>query len=130
MLEMHGVSRRLMSYNQVLEGYVFSGVYFSRAYLTGHGEEVRAFLRGLVRSFRFIMEHEKRARTHLPKYTSVPMDVAMRSALRDLTGEGRESLEKLNRQQDLLIKFGYLKEKVSLKDLVDYTLLPKGRALQ
>jgi ABC-type nitrate/sulfonate/bicarbonate transport system substrate-binding protein len=130
MLEMHGVSRRLMSYNQVLEGYVFSGVYFSRAYLAGHGEEVRAFLRGLVRSFRFIADHEKRARTHLPKYTSVPMDVAMRSALRDLTGEGRESLSKLDRQQDLLIKFGYLKEKVSLKDLVDYTLLPKGRALQ
>lgn len=125
MLEMHGVSRRLMSYNQVLEGYVFSGIYFSRAYLEDHSGEVRAFLRGLVRSFQFITDHEKRARTHLPKYTSVSMDVAMRSALRDLTGRGRESLVKLDRQQDLLIKFGYLKERVSLKGLVDYTLLPE-----
>lgn len=124
MLEMHGVSRRLMSYNQVLEGYVFSGVYFSRAYLADHREEVRAFLRGLVRSFQFINDHEKQARMHLPKYTSVPMDVAMRSALRDLTGRGRESLAKLDRQRNLLIKFGYLKARVSLKDLIDYTLLP------
>lgn len=125
MLEMHGVSRRLMSYNQILEGYVFSGVYFSKAYLAGHTNEVRAFLRGLTRSFQFIGDHEKRARMHLPKYTSVAMDVAMRSALRDLTGGGRESLVKLDRQQDLLIKFGYLKGRVSLKDIVDYTLLPQ-----
>jgi ABC-type nitrate/sulfonate/bicarbonate transport system substrate-binding protein len=124
MLEMHGVSRRLMSYNQILEGYVFSGIYFSKEYLASHAGEVRAFLRGLVRSFQFITDHEKRARAHLPKYTAVSMDVAMRSALRDLTGGGRESLEKLDRQQDLLIKFGYLKERVSLKGLVDYTLLP------
>jgi ABC-type nitrate/sulfonate/bicarbonate transport system substrate-binding protein len=124
MLELHGVSRRLISYNQIVDGYVFSGIYFSEKYLKNHSNEVRAFLRGLVRSFQFIRNNEKRARSYLPKYTSVPMHVAQRSALRDLRGKGRESIEKLERQQDLLIKFGYLKERVSVKSLIDYSLLP------
>jgi ABC-type nitrate/sulfonate/bicarbonate transport system substrate-binding protein len=124
MLELHGVSRMLRSFNDIVPGYVFSGVYFSDKYLAAHPNEVRAFLRGLVRSFDFIKNNEKAARRHIPKYTSVSDDVAQRCALRDLSGRGRERFEMLDRQQDLLIKYGFLNQKASLKGIVDYSYLP------
>lgn len=123
MLESHGVSRKLRTFNDIVPGYVFSGVYFSNKYLATHPKEVRAFLRGLVQSFEFIRTNEKAARRHIPKYTSVSDDVAQRCALRDLSGGGRESLAMLDRQQDLLFKFGFLDRKVSLDGIVDYSYL-------
>jgi ABC-type nitrate/sulfonate/bicarbonate transport system substrate-binding protein len=125
MLEMHGVSRRLCSFNDILSGYVFSGVYFSDRYLAGHQKEVRAFLKALVRSFEFIEQNEKKARSFLPKYISVSESVAQHSALRDLSGRGREPLEMLDRQRDLLLKYGFIKTKSSLKRMVDYSYLPQ-----
>ena len=125
MLEMHGVSRRLASFNDIVPGYIFSGVYFSDKFIASHSDQVRAFLRGLIQSFDFIKAHEEKARGYIPKYTGVSQDVALRSALRDLRGKGRESLEMLDRQQDLLLKFGLFEKKVSLKGIVDYTYLPK-----
>jgi ABC-type nitrate/sulfonate/bicarbonate transport system substrate-binding protein len=125
MLEMHGVSRRLCSFNDIVPGYIFSGVYFSNKYISEHPDQVKAFLRGLVRSFDFIKTHEEKARSYLPKYTGVSEDVAKKSALRDLRGRGRESLEMLDKQQELLIKFGFLETKASLNGIVDYSYLPK-----
>jgi ABC-type nitrate/sulfonate/bicarbonate transport system substrate-binding protein len=125
MLEMHGVSRRLASFNDIVPGYVFSGVYFSKSFLTAHPEQVRAFLRGLIKSFEFIRVNETKARTYLPKYTGVSMDVAMKSAIRDLSGRGRESIEALNRQQNLLLKYGLIKTKASLSGIIDYSYLPR-----
>jgi ABC-type nitrate/sulfonate/bicarbonate transport system substrate-binding protein len=125
MLEMHGVSRRLSSFNDIVPGYVFSGVYFSNKYMEAHSNNVRAFLRALIKSFDFIKAHEEKARSYLPKYTGVSKDVAMKSALRDLRGRGQESFEALDKQQDLLLKFGFLEKKVSIKGIVDYSYLPK-----
>jgi ABC-type nitrate/sulfonate/bicarbonate transport system substrate-binding protein len=125
MLEMHGVSRRLASFNDIVPGYVFSGVYFSEKFIAAHPDQVRAFLRGLTRSFEFIKKHEAKARSYLPKYTGVSEDVAQRSALRDLSGGGRVSMDTLNRQQDLLLKFGLIERKVSLDRIIDYAFLPK-----
>lgn len=119
------MSRRLSSFNDILPGYVFSGIYFSGQYLKGHGNEVRAFLRGLIRSFEFILKNEAMARKHISKYTSVSEAVAMQCALRDLSGQGREPLEMLDRQRDLLLKYGFLKTKLSIKGMVDYSYLPK-----
>lgn len=124
MLEMHGVSRRLASFNDVVPGYVFSGVYFSNKYISAHPHQVKAFLRGLIKSFEFIKNHEEKARSYLPKYTGVTLDVAQRSALRDFRSMGKESLELLERQQFLLLKFGFLEKKGSLKGIVDYSYLP------
>jgi ABC-type nitrate/sulfonate/bicarbonate transport system substrate-binding protein len=125
MLEAHGVSRRLCSFNDIIPGYVFSGVYFSNKYLAGHGNEVRAFSRGLIRAFDFIQKNEKTARGFLPKYISVSESVAQQSALRDLSGRGREPIEMLDRQRDLLVKFSLIKTKPSIQGLVDYSYLPK-----
>jgi ABC-type nitrate/sulfonate/bicarbonate transport system substrate-binding protein len=124
MLELHGVSRKMRTFNDIVPGYLFSGIYFSDKYLAAHPNEVRAFLRGLVRSFDFIKHNEKAARRHIPKYTSVSEDVAQRCALRDLSGGGRENMATLDKQQDLLIKFGFLNKKVSLQGIVDYSYLP------
>lgn len=115
----------LRSFNDIVPGYVFSGVYFSDRYLAAHPTEVRAFLRGLVKSFEFISANEQAARRHIPKYTTVSEDVARRCALRDLSGRGRERFEMLDRQQNLMIKFGFLNRKVSLEGIVDYSYLPK-----
>jgi ABC-type nitrate/sulfonate/bicarbonate transport system substrate-binding protein len=127
MLESHGVSRMLRSFNDIVPGYVFTGVYFSDRYLAAHPNEVRAFLRGLIQSFEYIRTNEKSARRHLPKYTSVSDDVAQKCALRDLSGGGRERLENLDRQRDLLFKFGFFDQKVSLKGIVDYSYLPEEK---
>jgi ABC-type nitrate/sulfonate/bicarbonate transport system substrate-binding protein len=125
MLEMHGVSRRLASFNDVVPGYVFSGIYFSDKFIAAHADQVKAFLRGLIQSFDFIKAHESKARSYIPKYTGVSEDVAMHCALRDMSGRGRESLEKLDRQLDLLVKFGLIEKKVSWKGIVDYSYLPR-----
>jgi ABC-type nitrate/sulfonate/bicarbonate transport system substrate-binding protein len=125
MLEMHGVSRRLASFNDVVPGYIFSGIYFSDKFIASHPDQVKAFLRGLIQSFDFIKTHEAKARSYLPKYTGVTPDVAMQSALRDLSGRGRESLDKLDKQQDILLKYGLLEKKASLKGIVDYSYLPR-----
>jgi ABC-type nitrate/sulfonate/bicarbonate transport system substrate-binding protein len=125
MLELHGVSRRLASFNDVVPGYIFSGVYFSNKYIASHSDQVKAFLRGLVKSFDFIKSHEQKARSYIPKYTSVSQDVAKQSAIRDLRGRGRESLDALDKQQDLLLKFGLIEEKVPLTGIVDYSYLPR-----
>jgi ABC-type nitrate/sulfonate/bicarbonate transport system substrate-binding protein len=125
MLEMHGVSRRLASFNDVVPGYIFSGVYFSDKFLSSHPDQVKAFLRGLIKSFEFIKTNERKARSYIPKYTGVSQDIAMQSALRDLSGRGHESLEKLYKQQDLLLKFGFLEKKADLKGIVDYSYLPR-----
>jgi ABC-type nitrate/sulfonate/bicarbonate transport system substrate-binding protein len=125
MLEMHGVSRRLASFNDILPGYVFSGVYFSNKFLSSNPDQVRAFLRGLIRSFDFIKTNEKKARSYIPKYTSVTEDVAMQSALRDLSSRGCEDFKVLDRQQDLLLKYGLIDKKVSLTGIVDYSYLPQ-----
>jgi ABC-type nitrate/sulfonate/bicarbonate transport system substrate-binding protein len=125
MLESHGVSRRLASFNDVVPGYIFSGIYFSDKFISSHPDQVRAFLRGLVQSFEFIKHNEKKARSYIPKYTGVSQEVATLCAIRDLSGKGRESLDKLDRQQDLLVKFGLLEKKASLKGIVDYSYLPR-----
>ena len=125
MLEMHGVSRRLASFDDVVPGYVFTGVYFSDRFLSSHPDRVRKFLSGLVQSFNFINKHETKARSYIPKYTGVSRDVAANCALRDLSSGGRESLEQLDRQLDLLMKFGLLDKKVSWKGIVDYSYLPQ-----
>jgi ABC-type nitrate/sulfonate/bicarbonate transport system substrate-binding protein len=125
MLEMHGISRRLSTFNEIVPGYIFSGVYFSNKYIEIHSKQVRAFLKALIKSFDFIKAHEEKARSYLPKYTGVSQDVALRSALRDLSGNGRESFEALDKQQDLLLKFGFLEKKVSVKGIVDYSYLPR-----
>lgn len=124
MLESHGVSRMLRSFNDILPGYVFTGVYFSDRYLASHAREVRAFLRGLVRSFEFIKTNEAAARRHIPKYTGVSEEVARTCALRDLSGGGRERFEMLDRQRDLLVKYDLFNVKATLKGIVDYRYLP------
>jgi ABC-type nitrate/sulfonate/bicarbonate transport system substrate-binding protein len=124
MLEMHGVSRRLASFNDIVPGYIFSGVYFTDKFIAAHPDQVKAFLRGLIKSFDYIKAHEAKARSYLPKYTGVSQDVAMKCALRDLRSRGRESFEILDKQQDLLLKFGFLEKKVSLKGIMDYSFLP------
>jgi ABC-type nitrate/sulfonate/bicarbonate transport system substrate-binding protein len=109
----------------IVPGYIFTGVYFTEKYTVAHPDRVRAFLRGLIASFNFIVTNEKKARTYLPKYTGVSQDVAARSALRDLRGKGRESFEMLYKQQDLLLKFGFLEKRASLNGIVDYSFLPQ-----
>jgi ABC-type nitrate/sulfonate/bicarbonate transport system substrate-binding protein len=124
MLEMHGASRLLTSFNDVIPGYIFSGLFFTDAYLKKHPDTVRAFLRGLIRSFEFIDKHEEAARQWIPKYTGVEETVAMRSALREFK-DGRESLEQLYAQQKIMIEIGKLPERVAIEEYVDYSWLPE-----
>lgn len=124
MLEMHGASRLLTSFNDVIPGYIFSGLFFTDTYLKKNPDTVRAFLRGLVRAFEFIELHEEEARKWIPKYTGVEEAVAMRSALREFKN-GRESLEQLYTQQEIMIRIGKLPEKVKIEDYVDYSWLPE-----
>jgi ABC-type nitrate/sulfonate/bicarbonate transport system substrate-binding protein len=123
MLEMHGASRLLTSFNDAIPGYVFSGLFFTDSYLKKHPDKVRAFLRGLVKAFHFIKMNEVKSREWIPKYTGVESGVAQRSALREFV-DGREPLERINRQQEIMLKIGKLPQRVSIADYIDYGYLP------
>lgn len=123
MLEMHGASRLLTSFNDAIPGYIFSGLFFTETYVHRHPRKVRAFLKGLVRAFDYIRQNEEKAREWIPKYTGVEPAVAMRSALREFA-DGRESWERIYRQQDIMINIGLLPKRVPLENIVDYSYLP------
>ena len=123
MLEMHGSSRLLTSFNDAIPGYIFSGLFFTDKYLKDHPKRVRAFLRGLVKAFSYIKENEKKARKWIPKYTGVEEAVAMKSALRAFD-DGREPEARIYRQQDIMIAIGKLPQKIPVAQFVDYSYLP------
>ncbi|MBU1054648.1 MAG: ABC transporter substrate-binding protein [Proteobacteria bacterium] len=123
MLEMHGASRLLFSFNDAIPGYVFSGLFFTDEYLRENPEKAKAFLRGLVRSFDYIKNNEKEARRWIPKYCGVEMKVAMRSALRHFE-DGREPIKQLYKQQDIMIENGHLPGRIPIEDFIDYSYLP------
>ena len=125
MLEVHGVSRLLSSFHDIIPDFVFSGVFFSDAFLNSHPEQARAFLRGLIKTFVFIHEHESEAREFIPKYTGVERDVAMVCAIRNFSVTGREPDGFIDHQRDLMIKFGSLSKAVSLAPVIDYSYLPQ-----
>ena len=126
MLEMHGASRLLTSFNDAIPGYIFSGLFFTEKYLKQHPENVRAFLAGLVDAFDYIREHEAEARKWIPKYTGVEMAVGMRSALREFD-DGREPEAQIYRQQEIMIQMGFLPERVAVEKFVDYSYLPEKK---
>ena len=124
MLEMHGASRLLTSFNDAIPGYIFSGLFFTDKYLAEHPENVRAFLKGLVEAFDFIQNHETEARKWIPRYAGVEMEVAMKSALREFS-DGRESEAQILRQQQMMIQMKFLPEEVPVEKFVDYRYLPQ-----
>ena len=125
MLEMHGASRLLFSFNDAIPGYVFAGLFFTDKYLNENPEKVRAFLRGLVKAFDFIKSNEQEARRWIPKYCGVEMEVAMKSALRHFE-DGREPIEQIYQQQDIMIENGHLPQRIPVEDYIDYSYLPKA----
>jgi len=124
MLESHGASRMLANFHDALPGWVLAGLFFSDKYLTEHGDKVKAFLRALDKSYEFIKSSEKKAREYLPKYTGLPLDVCMISAIREY-GSPIEPMEKLLHFRDLMMAHGYLKTPVTLDDILDYRYLPQ-----
>ncbi|NLD36966.1 MAG: ABC transporter substrate-binding protein [Desulfatiglans sp.] len=114
----------MTSFNDAIPGYVFSGLFFTEKYLKKSPEKVRAFLKGLIKAFEYIQANEEKARKWLPKYTGVELEVAMKSALREYSN-GREPEESLYRQQAIMMKIGYLPEKVPVEKITDYSFLPE-----
>ena len=124
MLEMHGASRLLFSFNDAIPGYIFAGLFFTDKYLKENPEKVRAFLRGLVKAFDYVRNNEKEARRWIPKYCGVEMEVGMRSALRHFE-DGREPIEQIYKQQDIMIENGHLPGRIPVEDFIDYSYLPR-----
>ena len=125
MLEAHGASRMLASFNDILPNWVFNGLYFSNKYIAEHPERVRAVVTGLLKSFELIQKDEKRARGYLPKYTGMDLDVCMICALREYT-RPVEPKELLERQRDVMLQYGYLDKKSDIDHMLDYSFLPES----
>lgn len=124
MLEMHGASRLLLSFNDAIPGYIFAGMFFTDKYLKENPEKVKAFLRGLVKAFEYIKKNETEARRWIPKYTGVEMDVAQKAALRAFE-DGREPKEQIERQQKIMVEIGKLPQTIAVERFVDYSYLPE-----
>lgn len=122
MLESHGASRILASFHDIVPNWVFAGLYFSDEYIAEHPDIVRKVLAGLVKSMDFIKTNETQARKYLPKYTNVDEDIAMICALREM--DPMEPVERLNRQRDLMVHYGYMKKAVDISTKLDYSFLP------
>ena len=125
MLEMHGASQLLTSFNDSIQGFVFSGIVTTDDFRAKNPEQVRAFVKGMLMAFQYIKDHEAEAKELLPKYCGVEKEVAVKSALREYSGDGREPEESIYLQQELMIRYGFLQEKVPVEKLVDYSYLPK-----
>ena len=67
MLEMHGASRQLASFNGIIPDFVFSGIFFNTNYVKENPKEVRAFLKGIVEAVKYIKNNDEKARSWLPK---------------------------------------------------------------
>ena len=52
-------------------------------------------------------------------------NIAMNAAMREFSLDGREPEERLLKIRDLMIKYGYLDEKIPVDKIVDYAYLPK-----
>jgi len=124
MLESHGASRLLVTFNDAIPGFIFGGIFFSNEFIDKHPDQVKAFLRGLVKSFDFIRKNEAKAREWIPKYAHVEPDVARKYAIRQFE-DGREPREQLIKQMELMIRYGFLSEMVPPEKFVDYSYLPK-----
>ena len=124
MLEMHGASRLLLSFNDAIPGYIFAGMFFTDKYLKENPEKVKAFLRGLVKAFEYIKKNETEARRWIPKYTGVEMNVAQKAALRAFE-DGREPKEQIERQQKIMVEIGKLPQTIAVERFVDYSYLPE-----
>lgn len=125
MLESHGATRMLISFHDVIPGFVFSGVFFMEEYLQNNPEKVRAFMRGLMKACDFIRKDEEKAREWIPKYVHLERDVAMKSALREFT-DGREPDTLIIKQCELMIQHNFIDKKVQLDKFIDYSFLPKA----
>lgn len=130
MLEKHGVSRMLVSFHDIIPGYVFGGLACATDYLHDNPEKVKAFLRGFMKSVRFIDVHEDMARAHIPKHTPADSATAMVSALREYTADGREDAILLEYQKDLMIEYGFLESDVIVDSIIDYQYLPDVKWLE
>ena len=123
MLESHGASRILASFHDVVPNWIFAGLYFSDKYLAKHPDNVQKVLNGLVKSFDFIATHEKEARAVLPKYTRVKEELCMIAALREYSPI--EPMKRINYQRELMVKYGYIKSKVPIEQMIDYRFIPE-----
>lgn len=123
MLESHGASRILASFHDILPNWIFAGLYFSNDYLARHPDRVCRVLKGLVKSFEFIVAHETEARKLLPKYTKVEEELCMIAALREYSPI--EPLARIRNQITLMVKYGYIKNSVDIGTMVDYGFIPE-----
>jgi hypothetical protein len=67
--------------------------------------------------------HEKEARALLPKYTRVKEELCMLAALREYSPI--EPINRINYQRSLMVKYGYIKSKVPIEQMIDYRFVPK-----
>ncbi|MDX9895048.1 MAG: hypothetical protein RBS34_06375 [Desulfofustis sp.] len=125
MLESHGASRMLASFHDILPHWVFTGLYFSNTFIQENPNIVKATVAGLLKSFDFIKNHEQQARMHMPKYTGMDLDTCMISALREYSSPYKPK-ELLERQRDVMLRYGYLDKKLDIDHMIDYSFLPEG----
>lgn len=127
MLEMHGVSRLFRSMDDMIPGYVNDGIVIGEETLQRKTEAIRGFCKALVRALRFIRRNEGEARKSLPYYTSVPAEVAMQCALREVSPDGREPLDLIRFQIRMFRHFGFLSGDIDIQRIIDYGFLPPAK---
>jgi ABC-type nitrate/sulfonate/bicarbonate transport system substrate-binding protein len=123
MLESHGASRILASFHDIVPNWIFAGLYFSDKFLEEEPELVQKVLNGLAKSFEFINENEKEARSFLPKYTNVEEELCMIAALREYSPV--EPIERILNQKKLMVDYGFIKSDTSVESMIDYSFVPK-----
>lgn len=123
MLESHGASRILASFHDIVPHWIFAGLYFSDTFITAQPDNLRKVLKGLMQSFEFIATHEKEARSFLPKYTNVDEELCMLAALRQYSPI--EPMDRIANQMNLMVTYGYIKNQVDLRPMLDYRFIPQ-----
>ena len=96
--------------------YITAGFFTTDRYLADNKDVVDRFARAVNRSFDYAAAHPQAMRTVLPTYTAIPAKVAQQIKLPDFSPYTDTSTIALT--ADLAKKYGYIKEKPDLSELV------------
>lgn len=113
-----GAGHRVISHPliETVPDYITAGFFATDQYVADNKDVVDRFARAVHRSFDYAAAHPQAIRDALPTYTQIPPKVAQRISLPDFSRYTDTSTIELT--ADLAKKYGYIKEKPELSDLV------------
>jgi aliphatic sulfonates family ABC transporter substrate-binding protein len=120
--------RLLATGQEIYPGHDNDTISASNEAIKNHPDAVRAIVQTVVSAQQWVMDNPDEAKTIAAKYLGLPratVDAAWKNVVR--RRDGRPSAEYTQDFADFLLKWGYIKNKVTAAAIIDEQFLPKAR---